>query len=122
MSIIKEPVKIIGTKGEKIVNALIDTGASTTFIREDLADKIGAIKRKTSSEVDIGNGTKMDAVDGAALIEVRKCLVGTAGKIVKNCPEQLVIGVDFLQRFKANIDLKNDKLKVTCPRERHFLI
>lgn len=122
MSRIKESVTIIGAKGTKDIKALIDTGASTTHIREDLADEVGAIKVPINGTTELGDGTEIPTTRGFAGITINGCTVGVMGKLAKKLSRELIIGADFLQNVNAKVDLENDKLIIKCPPKKHFLV
>ena len=113
------------SKKAKEIDALIDTGASASYLRKDLADEIGAmIFPDSETKTRIGDGRKIKGVEGAAVIIIRNCPMKPSSiNIIENCPEELVLGADFLQEHKANINMEDDKLKIKCPpRKMEMLI
>lgn len=124
MGRIVEKVRIIGKKGSGVYDAVIDTGADRTLISQKVADKIGPIvhsdfKIKTLYSFD---GHKIDSKEGSVLLSIKNCSELSADcRIVEKLEqEQIIIGHDFLQRNKAYIDMKNDKLILSCPK--HWMV
>jgi predicted aspartyl protease len=116
MSILHEKVVFKGLIGSKEVDALIDTGASHSFLRKDIADEIGAWRGGPVEKIVIADGNEIGVEKGLTIVEIRGCVIGAVARIMEKSPEQAVIGVDFLQAFKSRIDMENDKLTIKCPK------
>lgn len=121
--IIREKVEVIGMKKLEKVDALIDTGASTSYLRKDLADEIGAFVLPNKTLTKVGDGRLIEGFEGSAGIVIRNCPLRLLSiNIIKECTEKLVLGADFLQEHKANVDLENDKLIIKCPLKEEMLV
>ena len=101
---------IIREKHKLRVNALIDTGATTTYIRPDIARKIGTEKLK-KVKVTLADGKEIIGWETSFLIEVYGISDGIKGTIT-NIDEPLIIGVDFLQRRNIILNFKTHKMKI----------
>jgi len=102
---------IVRAKKKKRVNALIDTGATTTYIRPDIAKTIGA-EKMNKIRVELGEkGKFMEGWETFFGINVRKISEGTKG-IISNITEELVVGADFLQKRNVVLDFKTHKMKI----------
>ena len=107
-----EIIHSIRIKGLRIkrVNALFDSGASTTFIRSDLADEIGLPKyREVSTYLADRRGSK--GILSEIVILINNMSVPTRAIISDNLDRQVIIGADFMQTTKAFLDFSSDRLR-----------
>jgi len=109
-------LKISGTKGHANVKALFDTGASRTFISEDLAEKTGYSRFPEPREVLTAAKEKRLKVIGMALFEteIEGCKVPWAPAYVSpELIEEMVIGVDLMEAHNIKIDPKTGNIDVS---------
>lgn len=92
-----------GEKGEeKLERVMIDTGATYTFIEEEILEKVGAIKLPTQVEVELGDGKKVLAKAYAAIVRYEGKEVPT---IVLTFPgAKRVIGVETLEALGLRVN------------------
>ena len=91
------------------VNALFDSGATTTYVRKDLADRIGmGYERKVNTF--LADGTPIVGIFSKINIHIRGTMLPTNAVIVNKLDRQIIVGVDFLQSTKSFLDFSSDKL------------
>ena len=99
-------------KRKKNIKALIDTGSTTSYLREDVAKNLSLVKGeriKVHDESGWVYGYK-----SSALISFGRGKNTIAIKliIVKKQTFSLLIGQDFLQREDVNVDFVHDRIQV----------
>jgi predicted aspartyl protease len=113
MGLIYKTILVEGNRGKTSVDALFDTGASVSFIRRDLAEKIadllplpsprsfalgdgkGALEVKEVTHID------MHFADGTIFDEVM---------VASDLAEELVIGAATLQKWRVKLDFEHDEV------------
>jgi len=112
MGLIYNDVSLKGDKGEGRFHALWDNGSSESFIRRDLAEGVGTILGlSTPREFEMGKGTLLvKESTGIVDIEVEDYNLFWHFLVVPNLSEELIIGADFLQRWKIKLDPENEKI------------
>ena len=94
---------------EKKVFALVDTGAQESFIRADIASKIGAAKVGTI-DVQLADKRIYKKQPVVAFFVLIKNRFVNARATIFEMREPLILGVDFLQANSAFIDMQRDKI------------
>lgn len=112
MGLIYKEVVLRGDKGARRSQALWDNGASESFIRRDLAEKVGTIvKLSAPRQFEMGKGTLLvEESTGIVDLEVEGYSLFWHFLCVPELSEELIIGADFLQRWKIKLDPENEKL------------
>jgi len=112
MGLIYKDVSLKGDKGEGEFRALWDNGSSESFARRDLAEKVGTIlKLSAPREFEMGKGTLLVAQSTGVLdIEVEGYNLFWHFLVVSDLSEELIIGADFLQRWKIKLDPENERI------------
>lgn len=106
----KQSLIIIGKK-EIRVDALLDSGANTSYIDVSLAKKLGLQSFKNHKEkVFLGDGSSVYGYKVIFEVKIQN-RVKPIKAIAINVPEQLVIGHDFMQDNDVIIDYVNEKIK-----------
>jgi len=112
VGIIKQKVKL----NEYKINALIDSGAETSFVNEKTAKRL-KLKKGKKVNVYLGDETKRIGYESVGLIQFGKETFPIKLVIIKKLgKDNLIIGVDFLQYNKYKLDFKDDKIKVKKSR------
>jgi len=110
MGEMKQSLTIIGNKNVR-VNALLDSGASTSYIDINLAKNLGyKIFKNRKHTITLGDGSTIVGYDVPIVIKVRgriKPLMTVAIPV----PEKLVLGHDFMQNNDIIIDYTKEKFK-----------
>lgn len=107
MGLIIKKVKIAGDKGSATVEALFDTGASVCFIKRGLARKVATIttvpRRRVFTRGD-GKGTLQTNEFVQLDITIKRTNFFHPAVVVDQWADDLIIGADFLQRWKIKLD------------------
>jgi len=106
MGLIYKEVVLRGDKGEGEFQALWDNGSSESFIRRDLAEGVGTILRLDAPrEFEMGRGSlSVSESTGVLSVEVEGFNLFWHFLVVPDLSEELIIGADFLQRWKIKLD------------------
>jgi len=112
MGLIYKEVVLRGDKGERRFQALWDNGSSESFIRRDLAKRVGTIiKLDAPREFEMGKGTLLVVEStGSLSIEVEGYNLFWHLLVVPDLSEELIIGADFLQRWKIKLDPESERI------------
>lgn len=99
-----------GEKGEeKLEKVVVDTGATFTFVEEEVLKRVGALKLPSKVEVELGNGKKIIAKSYGVGIKFEGKEVPS---IVLTFPgTKRVIGVETLEALGLRINPITHKLE-----------
>jgi len=107
MGLIIKKVKIAGAKGSATVEALFDMGASACLIKRSLAEKVATITtipKKWRFTLGDGQGTLQTNEFVQLVITIKKTDFFHPAVVVDRLADDLIIGADFLQRWKIKLD------------------
>lgn len=112
MGLIYKDIPLRGDKGERSVSALLDNGSSESFIRKELAEEIATISRlDIRREFEMGRGTLSVAEStGVLSVVIDGFNLFWHFLVVPNLSEELILGADFLQRWKIRLDPEGEKI------------
>jgi predicted aspartyl protease len=115
MSVIKIPLLFVGSKGEKRLYTLFDSGANLSCIHpdlvQDIADKqaLGVIRKlATASEghyIEIKEAVRLD-------FYINDILLSDEFLVVPNLSEEAIIGAATLQKWRIKLNFEDDKVEV----------
>ncbi len=110
MGKIVERFEFHGDLGNAVAEALMDSGAGVSVVRRDVAEKLSnhllGLKPRTLRMV---NGRKwLTVLEGAYLeVEMKGKSLDGSFYVVDEMPREVIIGVDFMQRWGILLDPKN---------------
>jgi len=106
MGIIKKKIKVAGSKLERECEVLFDTGASSCFVREDVALQLGqAVKAPYPLAFRLGNNTVMTADRTITLfLDMKGHKLSFYFLVVAELPYEVIVGADFFQKWKIKLD------------------
>jgi len=114
MGLITKKIRVMGDKGEEIVNCLFDTGAAVSFIRRDIVQKIATpLSMPKSMRFKLGDGNgEIEAKEATHLsFELEEgCEIFDDVVIVEELAEDLIIGAGTLQKWRIKLDLERDDI------------
>lgn len=112
MGLIYKEVVLRGDKGERRFRALWDNGSSESFIRRDLAESVGTIlKLDAPREFEMGRGIlSVEESTGILSVQVEGYSLFWHFPVVPDLSEELIIGADFLQRWKIKLDPESERI------------
>ena len=114
ISIIERHLQIRGKESEFTkVFAMFDSGSSYTLVRSSkLKDVIPYRIRNINIPIEVGNGQFIHLKKEALMeIKMNNQVYTFFVKIIDELPEEMIIGVDFLQRFGHTLEFKKDKVR-----------
>jgi predicted aspartyl protease len=113
MGLIYRQVKLTGPKGVRTLRALMDTGASESFINAKEARKLGRpFKMPHPMKIELGKGpTAIDQVI-FAYIDLDGYRLHWNFYVVPSLTEELILGADFFQRWKIKLDPETERIIV----------
>ena len=111
--IIKEQT-VKGTRRSDTARILYDSGASSSFIRRDIADLLGDTSPTVSPlQFIIGDGQMISADQTINLeIEMNGITVEYRFLVLDDLPEEIIIGADLMQKWKISLDLENETVDI----------
>jgi hypothetical protein len=111
MRLIYKQVKLTGSKATKEFNALINTGASESFIHSQQAEQIATpYKMPHPMKIELGKG-KLDTNEAIfTYVELDDVCVHWTFIVVPDLNEQVIIGADFFQRWKVKLDPETEDI------------
>ena len=115
MGIITRHVLIRGDLGETQVNALFDTGASSSLIRSDIAGTVASVSRlaRPITFETAKAGTRAESHEGIlAEVDIDGHGLPWQFYLISDLAEELIIGVDLMQRFKIRLDPEQEALSI----------
>jgi len=106
MGIIRKEIVVAGSRAQRKCEALFDSGASACFAREDVAEKLGqVVKAPFQLAFKLGNNTTMKVGKTIDLfLDIKGHKLPLQFLVVPELPYELIIGADFLQRWKIKLD------------------
>jgi predicted aspartyl protease len=113
MGKIKVQVRFMGSKGEKVIYTLFDSGASFSCISPENAEEIGIVEKlrlplefATASR---GHFVKIDNTVRSDFFyeDVR---LSDEFMVVPDLSEEAIIGVNTMQKWRIKLDFEHDKV------------
>ena len=90
---------------------MFDSGASESFIRSDIAYEIGTTVRLTIPwQVELGRGIVRIKEQVEAVVIISGFRIHWNYLLFPKMTEELVIGADFLQRYRIKLDPEREKV------------
>jgi hypothetical protein len=115
MSVIKLPLLYVGSKGEKHLYTLFDSGANLSCVHPDFAKQIantealGVVRKlATASEghyIEVANRVMMD-------FYINDVLLSDEFLVVPGLSEEVVIGAATMQKWRIKLDFEHDTVIV----------
>ena len=115
MGMIIKHYTVTGNLDSATIRVLYDTGAGSSFVRRDIAERlgdiVGTVRPRTFTMAD---GREAFTVDQMINLDI---LVGDIPLIfnyyvVDALAEELTIGADMMQRWKISLDLDNEAVSI----------
>jgi hypothetical protein len=106
MGIIRKELPVAGSRASRRCEVLFDTGASACFAREGVAAELGeVIKSPFPLASKLGNNTIIKAEKTVDLfLDIKGHKLPFQSLVVPQLPYELIIGADFLRRWKIRLD------------------
>jgi predicted aspartyl protease len=115
MSILKHPLLYVGSKGEKTLYTLFDSGANLSCISPDFVEELGGSQS-------LGKPRKIATASEAHFIEVKEritldfyiddVLLSDEFLVVPGLSEEAIIGAATLQKWRIKLNFEDDIVEV----------
>lgn len=115
MSVLKLPLLFVGSKGEKHLYTLFDSGANLSCINPDYVD---GLETKQS----LGKVRKLATASEGMYIEIKHrvtldfyiddVLLSDEFLVVPNLSEEAIIGAATLQKWRIKLNFEDDRVEV----------
>ncbi len=112
MSVMYKRSKIEGNKLGTTVNALFDSGASHSFIREDIAKKIGDIIVFEKTRFTTASRDRPIYVNKRAIINfyINGAFFSDEFWVTHEIEDEMIIGAKTLQSYRFKIDFEKEEI------------
>jgi hypothetical protein len=111
MGLIYKHLTFTGNKGSKVLEALMDNGASRCFIREtDVQGLAEPLKTPTPFTVELGKGTVTIEAGTTLLVHIDGYALPWTFYVFPDLTEEVIIGADFFQAWKIKLDPATEDL------------
>ena len=115
MGLIIKKLRVAGDKGERRLQVLFDTGASASFIRRDVVDKIATTLKLPSPETyTLGDGVGKLRVNETVVlyIYIDGIRISDNFIVAPRLSDEVIIGANTLQKWRVKLDLENERVVV----------
>lgn len=115
MGVIRVPVRFEGSKGEKMVYALFDSGATFSCLKDDIAEEIETpVKLRTPLEVATASAGHYVKISEAMRADFyyNDIRLSDEFMIVPALSEDAIIGVNTMQKWRIKLDFEHDTIVI----------
>jgi len=124
MGILFERIKLVGSKGERDIIALFDSGASYSFIKKELAKELETIiSLPIPLEFETAREGEKLAVNEAIRLDffLNGERLSDEFLVVEGLTEDVIIGVATMQKWRIWLNFEEEKV-VLGPRVRRLML
>ncbi len=122
MAIIAKKLKLAGSKGEKELEGLFDSGATYSCIEKSLAQRL-EIFTPLSTPLTLGTAKKGEDVEVKERVSLDFYLNGYRFSdefmVIPDFSEELIIGASTMQKWRFKLDFENEEV-IIDPRVTKF--
>jgi predicted aspartyl protease len=115
MGVIITRIRLVGSKGEKKVHALFDSGASFSFINGNLAKQLGIIDSLPKPKVfETAEDDRKITVKEAVRLDFHIDGIELSDEflIAEKLSEDVIIGASTMQKWRLKLDFEEDRVIV----------
>lgn len=113
MGLIIQKLRVAGDKGERRLQVLFDTGASASFVRRDVVDRIATtVKLPSPESYTLGDGVGRLRVNKTVVLHVYIDGVRISDNFIvaPRLSDEVIIGANTLQKWRIKLDLENERV------------
>jgi predicted aspartyl protease len=124
MGLLVKRLRVAGDKGQRRLAVLFDTGASVSFIRSDVVDKIATTLKLPSPEVyTLGDGVGKLRVSETAVLYVYIDGVRISDNFIVSprLADPVIVGANTLQKWRVKLDMENERVIIDKKMARLLL-
>jgi len=121
MGVLTRKVTLAGDRGEREVQALFDSGASFTFLRKDVAEKVATplrmAKPRAFELAEEGRHltvTEMTVLD----VELNGFRLVTEVFVSEKLAEEFIVGARTMQSWRMKLDFEKDRIEIDPETQR----
>ena len=111
MSIIKVPVRFEGSKGEKMISVLFDSGATFSCVSPEIAAQIGIVE-KMRHPLEVATASRGHFVKIETTLRsdfyYNDIRLSDEFMVVPDLSEDAIIGVNTMQKWRIKLDFEHD--------------
>ncbi|MFC4230865.1 hypothetical protein ACFOW1_03110 [Parasediminibacterium paludis] len=115
MSVLKLPLLYVGSKGEKHLNTLFDSGANLSCINPEFVDKLGHSESfgRTRLISTASEGHYIEIKDRITLdFYLHDVLLSDEFLVVPGLSEEAIIGAATMQKWRIKLNFEEDTVEV----------
>jgi hypothetical protein len=122
MAIIAKKLKLVGSKGERELDGLFDSGATYSCIERNLAESL-AILEKITIPIKFETAEKKRTIVAKEAVRLDFFLNGYRFSdefmVIPDISEQVIIGAKTMQAWRFKLDFENEEVNID-PRVTRF--
>ncbi len=113
MGIIYKQIRLVGSRGEHATNGLFDTGASYSFIRRDIAERLATLEP-------LPQPMSFEMAEQGAIVTARERVVldfwidgyrfSDEFLVLDNLTDELIIGAATMQKWRLKLDMEREDI------------
>lgn len=115
MGVIINRIKLVGSKGEKKVDALFDSGASFSFINEEISARLGMVDTLPTPMIfETAREGDNIIVDRRVILDFYLDGIRLSDEfmIAHSISEEVIIGAATMQKWRLKLDFEQDRVIV----------
>jgi len=113
MAVIEKGIRLVGSKGEKEVFCLFDSGSTYSCIKPELAEKLGIVEL-LPEPMEFGTAKEEEKVVAKERISLNFYINGYRFSdefmLISGLSEEAIIGVATLQKWRMKLDFEHDEV------------
>jgi len=113
MGLIIKKLRVAGDKGERRLQILFDTGASASFVRRDVVDKMATtLKLPSPQTYTLGDGVGRLRVNETVVLYVLIGGIEISDNFIvaPRLSDEAIIGANTMQKWRIKLDLENERV------------
>ncbi len=113
MGIIYKQIRLVGSRGEHETNGLFDTGASYSFIRRDIAERLATLEP-------LPQPMSFEMAEQGMVVKARERVVldfwidgyrfSDEFLVLDNLSDELIIGAATMQKWRLKLDMEREDI------------
>lgn len=113
MGLIIKKLRVAGDKAEHRFNVLFDTGASASFVRRDIANRVATMLKLPAAETyTLGDGLGKLRVSETVILHlyIGGIRISDNFVVAPRLSDEIIIAATTLQKWRIKLDLENEKV------------
>lgn len=124
MAVIRKRLSLVGPRRRTEAQCLVDTGASSSFIRPELVQRIGLSTARLPRplRIRLGRGSRRVSELAPIMIRLNGATLADAAYVMPGLTEEYVLGAEFLERYDIRVDPKRRRLLLPGKRRLALIL